>query len=132
LSELGAARLAAHLRACLECAAYASGLGEVARLLRSAPLEVPEIEIGLPPRRRVPGLQIAAVAAAAAVLVASSSFVLGHALGTGGSSTTTGAAVTGAADVLSVRSDSTQQHILAMFPRLHLGIAVRNGGAIAL
>src|SRR5438270_10198424 len=105
LSELGAARLAAHLRICPECSAYAGGVGAVAGLLRSAPLELPDVEIALPPRRRMPGLQVAAAAAAAVAVAAGSSFALGRALGTNAAPTATGAAVTGA-DLLSLRADS--------------------------
>jgi predicted anti-sigma-YlaC factor YlaD len=132
LSELGAARLAAHLRACDECRAYASELESVAGLLRAAPLELPETEFALPVRRRVPALQIAAVAAAAVAVAAGSSFALGRALGTSGASTATGAAVT-SPDTFSVQADSTQQHILAMVRRLERHDTLRFGdGLIAL
>ena len=132
LSELGAARLAAHLRACDDCRSYASELESVAGLLRAAPLELPEVAFALPSRRRVPGLQIAAVAAAAVAVVAGSSFALGRALGTGsGASTATGAVVTGA-DILSVRADSTHQHILAMVRHLQPHGTLRIGSVIAL
>jgi predicted anti-sigma-YlaC factor YlaD len=126
LSELGTARLAAHLRTCAECSAYASGLGTIAGLLRNAPLELPEVEIALPRRRRVPGLQVAAAAAAAVAVAAGSSFALGRALGTNGASTSTGAAFTGA-DLLSLRADSTQQHMLAMLRHLEPHGSLRIG-----
>ena len=131
LSELGAARLAAHLRACPECSAYASGVDEVARLLRAAPLERPTIEIALPVRRRLAGVRIAAAAAAAVAIAAGSSFALGRALGNGQTSTGTGTAISGPGDLLSLRADSMEQH-LAMLWRLHRGGTQNLGRVIAL
>ena len=122
LSELGAARLAAHLRTCADCRGYAAELEQLTGLLRAAPLAVPEVEIALPARRRIASLQIAAVAAG-------SSFALGRALGTGGSSTATSAAVTGA-DIAGVRADSTQQHILAMVRHLEPHGSLRIGTSL--
>jgi len=129
LSELGAARLAAHLRTCADCRGYAAELEQVTGLLRAAPLAVPEVEIALPARRRIASLQIAAVAAAAVAVAAGSSFALGRALGTGGSSTATSAAVTGA-DIAGVRADSTQQHILAMVRHLEPHGSLRIGTSL--
>ncbi len=133
LSELGAARLAGHLRACPECRAYAAGLGVAAGLLRAAPLLLPDTEIVLPQRRRAPGLQIAAAAAAAVAIAAGSSFALGRSLGSNsGSSTATGAAAVTGADLLGLREDSTAQHMLAMWRRLEARTSLRIGNAIAL
>ncbi len=132
LSELGAARLAGHLRACAECRAYAAGLGVVAGLLRAAPLLLPDTEIVLPQRRRASGLQIAAAAAAAVAIAAGSSFALGRSLGSSGSPTATGAAAVTGADLLSLREDSTAQHMLAMWRRLEARTSLRIGNAIAL
>jgi predicted anti-sigma-YlaC factor YlaD len=130
LSELGAARLAAHLRGCPECSAYASGVGTVARLLRDAPLEQPSIDVTLPSRRRLPGLRVAAAAAAVVAIAASSSFVLGRTLGTG-TSTPASTRLTGAADLLSLRADSKEQH-LAMLWRSKRIATPNYGRAIAI
>ncbi|HKT44939.1 MAG TPA: zf-HC2 domain-containing protein, partial [Gaiellaceae bacterium] len=54
LSELGSARLSAHLRACAACAAYALEVAAVATRLRMAPLEQPSVPVALPARRRRP------------------------------------------------------------------------------
>lgn len=131
LSELGAARLRAHLRACSDCAAYANGLDTIAGLLREAPLEAPMIEIALPSRRRMPGLQVAAAAAAAVAIAATSSFVLGRALGAGSSPAGTATAVSSPADLLGLRTDSMEQH-LAMLWRLQRGGVPNYGRPIAL
>jgi anti-sigma factor RsiW len=84
LSELGSARLSAHLRDCPACAAYALELGAIAARLRAAALEQPARPIELPQRLR--RFQVTARAAAAAVAVAAgASLALGHALGSGSS-----------------------------------------------
>jgi predicted anti-sigma-YlaC factor YlaD len=77
LSELGSARLAAHLRACDDCCAYADEVGAVAARLRAAKLEHPGTAVALPaPRRsRTPWLTGAAAAAVAAVVAAASVYV---------------------------------------------------------
>lgn len=131
LSELGVARLGAHLRTCPECRVYAAELEQVTGLLRAAPPELPQARIVLPVRRRAARVQIAAVAAAAVAVAAGSSFALGRALGTHDAATATTAAVTGA-DVRSVRADSTQQHMLAMASRLEPHGSLRIGNATAL
>jgi hypothetical protein len=80
LSELGSARLSAHLRECASCSAFALELGAIAARLRAAPLEQPERPLALPRRH----FQVTARVAAAAVAVAAgASLALGHALGTG-------------------------------------------------
>jgi anti-sigma factor RsiW len=79
LSELGSARLSAHLRDCPACTAYALEMGAIAARLRSAALEQPVRPIELPQRQR---FRVTARAAAAAVAVAAGvSLALGHALG---------------------------------------------------
>ena len=78
LSELGTARLSAHLRECEACTAYALEVSAIANRLRAAPLERPGTGVALPVRRRRAGLQIAAAAAVA--VAAASSLALGHAL----------------------------------------------------
>jgi predicted anti-sigma-YlaC factor YlaD len=84
LSELGSARLSAHLRDCAPCAAYALEMGTIAARLRAAALEQPARTIELPQRLR--RFQVTARAAAAAVAVAAgASLALGHALGSGAS-----------------------------------------------
>ena len=79
LSELDSARLSAHLRDCLGCAAYALEMGAIAARLRAAALDQPGRPIELPRRQR---LRVTARGAAAAVAVAAgASLALGHALG---------------------------------------------------
>jgi hypothetical protein len=67
----------------------------------------------------VPAAQVAAVAAAAVAIAAGSSFALGRALGPGATSTPIRGSTTGS-DLLGLRSDSTQQHMLAMLGRVHI------------
>jgi len=82
LSELGSARLSAHLRECSACGGYALELAAIASRLRTSALEQPSQPIALPQRRR--HFQVTARAAAAAVAVAAgASLALGHALGSG-------------------------------------------------
>jgi predicted anti-sigma-YlaC factor YlaD len=119
LSELENARLDAHLRGCAECLAYAEEIGAIAVRLRAAALERPAERLVLPRRRVFSGARLQAAVAAAAVAVvaavAGSSFTLGHFLGVRNSPVETS---TAAADLLSLRADSTQQHLLAMLPQL--------------
>ena len=119
LSELENARLDAHLRGCAECLAYAEEIGAIAVRLRAAALERPAERVVLPRRRVFSGVRLQAAVAAAAVAVvaavAGSSFTLGHFLGVRNSPVETS---TAAADLLSLRADSTQQHLLAMLPQL--------------
>jgi predicted anti-sigma-YlaC factor YlaD len=119
LSELENARLDAHLRGCAECLAYAEEIGAIAVRLRAAALERPAERIVLPRRRVFSGARLQAAVAAAAVAVvaavAGSSFTLGHFLGVRNSPVETSTAT---ADLLSLRADSTQQHLLAMLPQL--------------
>ena len=119
LSELENARLDAHLRGCAECLAYAEEIGAIALRLRAAALERPAERLVLPRRRVFSGARLQAAVAAAAVAVvaavAGSSFTLGHFLGVRNSPVETS---TAAADLLSLRADSTQQHLLAMLPQL--------------
>ena len=128
LSDLGSARLTAHLRECDVCRAYALELAAVASRLRAAPLERPEAQVRLPARRRRSALQVAAVVAAA-VAVAASSLALGHELGPGtGSGTTATRAVTGP----SLQQDIVSQHILAMERKLPHAGTLRIGPLLAL
>ena len=119
LSELENARLDAHLRGCAECLAYAEEIGAIAVRLRAAPLKRPAERLVLPRRRVFSGARLQAAVAAAAVAVvaavAGSSFTLGHFLGVRNAPVETS---TAAADLLSLRADSTQQHLLAMLPQL--------------
>lgn len=128
LSELGAARLAAHLRDCAVCAAYAQEVTAVAVRLRTAPLEQPAAPVTLPARRRRPGLQIAA-AGAAVIAAAASSLALGHALGPSGHPART---VTGSVTAPTLAQDIVSQHILAMERKLPSSPTLRLGRIIAL
>jgi anti-sigma factor RsiW len=68
LPELGSARLAAHLRECPACSAYAFEVAAVATRIRSAPLERPAARIQLRHPRR-PATRATVVAVAAALLL---------------------------------------------------------------
>jgi predicted anti-sigma-YlaC factor YlaD len=129
LSELESARLDAHLRGCAECRAYDAEIGAIAARLRAAELERPEQPLVLPRRRRLAGARMQVAVAAAAVVVvaatAGSSFTIGRVLGMHSSSVRLSG--TGAGDLLSLRADSTQQHLLAMLPRLEPVPATRPG-----
>jgi predicted anti-sigma-YlaC factor YlaD len=127
LSELGSARLAAHLRECAGCAAYAHELAAVAERLRTAALERPRAGVELPRRRRS-GLQVAA-AAAAVVAVAASSVALGHSLRSGGPPART--ATLGLTQP-TLQQDIVSQHILAMERHLPPGGTLRMGPVLAL
>src|SRR5581483_8140339 len=115
LSEMGSARLSAHLRRCAACAAYALEAAAITTRLRTAPLERPRIEVALPSRRRRPGLQIAA-AAAAVLVAAASSLALGHALR--GSNRPSDRTATQSISTPSLQQDIVSQHILAMERKL--------------
>jgi predicted anti-sigma-YlaC factor YlaD len=113
LPELDATRLDWHLRSCGECRAYAAQLNALAVTIRTAPAEQPEQSVQVPARRRRPAFRLQ-TAAAAVVLVgvaSASSFALGSALGTGGSSV---ARTNTAADPRNPQAGSAQQHLLAM------------------
>jgi predicted anti-sigma-YlaC factor YlaD len=114
LTEFEAARLDDHLRDCAECSAYARQLHALATELRAAPLERPYITVFVAARRR-PLVRLQTVAAAAAVVVvaAGSSFAIGRAVGVHGSPSHP-ALRTVTADAVSLRADSTRQHVLAM------------------
>ena len=84
LSELEAAHLDGHLRACPECSAYARGIGALAARLRSEPLAQPEFQVFTPVRRRPAArLQVAAVAATV-LLATAASFAVGRVVGSQG------------------------------------------------
>jgi anti-sigma factor RsiW len=127
LSELGSARLSAHLRGCEACTAYALELASIATRLRSAPLERPGTGIALPARRRRAGLQIAAAAAVA--VAAASSLALGHALR---SSNRPAQTATRSVTAPSLQQDIVSQHILAMERKLVPSSTLRVGPVLAL
>jgi len=129
LSELGSARLAAHLRDCDLCRAYALELAAVATRLRAAPLEQPPSRLSIPARRRKPVLQLAALAAAG-VAAAAASLALGHEL----SSSSPPARTATQPVVLSptLEQDVLAQHILAMERRLPPAGTLRVGPLLAL
>jgi len=117
LPELDDVRLDAHLRDCADCRAFAAGVAALAAELRAVRLERPEAVLFPPRRRRGAAIRIRTAVAAAAVVAAAAgtSFVLGRALGAGGTSAPP--AATGA-DLASLHADSTEQHLLAMLDRL--------------
>jgi len=128
LSELGSARLAAHLRECDACSAYALEVAAVTTRLRSAPLEQPQT-VAIPSRRRRPALQIAA-ATAAVVAAAAASLALGHAF----SSTGTGlpAAAAGLMRGPSLKGDAVDPHVLAMLRKIPPPREARMGRVVML
>ena len=130
LLELDEARLEAHLGSCADCRAFAGEVTAIATILRAAPLEQPRIPVFMP-RRRHPPIRIRAAAAAVALLAAAtgSSFAHGRALGGHGPAAPT---ATGPADALSLRADSTQQHLLAMLSRSRPAGRLNVGRAVAL
>jgi len=84
LSELEAAQLDGHLRACPECAAFAGSLDALADRLRGAELARPSMPV-FAPRRRRPALRLlASNAAVALVAAAGSAFAVGHVVGSQG------------------------------------------------
>jgi predicted anti-sigma-YlaC factor YlaD len=128
LSELGSARLSAHLRGCDACTAFALELAAVSTRLRTAPLERPGIPVELPARRSRPALQLAAVAAAV-VAVAASSLALGHALSSSGSPART---ATRSVTTPTLGQDIQAQHILALERKLPKVGTLRVGPLLAL
>ena len=128
LSEIGSARLSAHLRVCAACSAYALEVAAVATRLRMAPLEQPSVPVALPARRRRPGLQIAA-AAAAVLIAAASSLALGHSLR---SSNRPARTATQVVTSPSLQQDIVDQHILAMERKLPHASTLRVGPVLAL
>ena len=129
LSELGGARLAAHLSRCGECRAYADELAAVGAWLRAAPLERPERRLVLPQRSgrvRVGRFRVQA-AAAALVLFAGASYVLGRALAPQGAPVTTTATTGSSAGQQGLREDSLLQHELALLPQSLAQPASRTG-----
>lgn len=127
LSELGSARLSAHLRECDACTAYALEVAAVATRLRAAPLERPGVGIALPARRRRVGLQIAAAATVA--VAAASSLALGDALRSSNRPAQTATRVVTAP---SLQQDIVSQHILAMERKLVPAGTLRVGPVLAL
>jgi predicted anti-sigma-YlaC factor YlaD len=130
LSELGAARLAAHLRVCAACEAFAFELASIAARLRGAPLEQPGVSVVLPARGRVPTLRLAAVAVA--VAAGASSLALGHALNSKNRPAKT---ATGTQLGPSLEQDMLNQHVLAMERRLRPAtppVSSRNGPLVPL
>jgi predicted anti-sigma-YlaC factor YlaD len=127
LSELGSARLSAHLRECDACTAYALEAAAIATRLRAAPLERPQVGIALPARRRRAGLQIAAAAAVA--VAAASSLAVGHALRSSNRPAQTATQVVTAP---SLQQDIVSQHILAMERKLVPASTLRVGPVLAL
>ena len=122
LSELGSARLSAHLRACAACAAYALEAAAISTRLRATPLERPTRPIELPSRGRTPGVRVAAAAALASV-------ALGHSLG---SSDQPGRTATHALTAPSLQQDIVSQHILALERKLPRAGTLRTGPLLAL
>jgi hypothetical protein len=133
LPELDELRLHAHLASCAECLAFAGEVAAIAALLEAAPLEQPDRAMFVPhTAKRRPVFQPRLAAAVAAVLLVAAtagSFALGRTLGGHAPPRLT---ASGAADVLGLRADSTQQHLLAMIARLPPVDSLRVGKAVAL
>jgi len=124
LSELESARLDAHLRGCGDCRAYAEEIAAIAEELRAAALERPGQRVVLPRRRALSSARMQVAAAAAAVAVAAaaaiSSFTLGHALTT--AHNVPAISGIGESDLLSLRADSAEQHLLLLLPQPSHGL----------
>jgi predicted anti-sigma-YlaC factor YlaD len=135
LAALDALRLDVHLGTCADCRGYAADLGAIAALLRDAPLEQPGRAMFAPAARphRRPEIRLwMAAAAVAAVLLAaaaSSSFMLGRVIGGRGQGN---APATVPAEILTLRADSKQQHVLAMAGARDSGSSRGAGRVIAL
>ena len=129
LSELGSARLSAHLRECDACASYALELAALTTRLRTAALEQPGTAVELPSRRRRPALQLAA-AAAAVVAAASASLALGHALSPSGHRLP--AAAAGLTKGPSLQGDAVDQHVLALLRNVPAPRELRVGRVVML
>ena len=127
LSELGSARLAAHLRDCEACAAYALEVAAMTTRLRSAPLEQPAIEVALPSRRG----RVAVPLAVAAAAVAASVVAVGQILTPGGSPASQSAS-TGVRNLAVLRAEAADQHLLAMLRKLPPSDEVRLGRIVLL
>ena len=112
LSELEAARLTAHLRDCTACSVYALELSAIAESLRSAELEQPRFDVTLPRRRALPGIRVAAVAAAVLAVAAGSAYAVGQGLGSGGHAKVNIEALT--PSLVGLQADSRNQHLFAM------------------
>lgn len=131
LPELDTMRLDAHLQRCAACREFVAQAADVTARLRRAPLERPTVVAFEPRRRRpVPALRLQAAAAAVAVAAVGGSFVLGRALG-GGAGTPVPTATAAPADASSVRSDSLEQHLLALLPHGRV-LPMRMGTVVAL
>jgi predicted anti-sigma-YlaC factor YlaD len=70
LSEFERALMRAHLDVCGECRGFVADVTEIAKQLRSAPLEALAHPVALPHRRRLPLRHVQVAAAAAVVLAA--------------------------------------------------------------
>jgi predicted anti-sigma-YlaC factor YlaD len=70
LSEVGSARLSAHLAGCPACREFAARAAASTQQLRTSVLEQPELPVLVPSRRRPAARAFQAVAAAAVVAVA--------------------------------------------------------------
>ena len=126
LSELGSARLAAHLRECEACAAYALEVAATTTRLRSAPLEQPNIEVDLPSRRR----RVAVPLAVAAAALAAGVVAVGQALTSGGPPASPTSA--GVRNLAVLRAEVSDQHLLAMLRKLPPADEVRLGRIVLL
>jgi predicted anti-sigma-YlaC factor YlaD len=110
LSEHEEARLESHLRECAECSAYARDLGAIANVLRTAPLERPELDVTLARRRALPGLRVAATAAAVLAVAAGSTIALEQGLRSGSKPV-----ATTAAPPVALAANSLNEQLFALF-----------------
>jgi predicted anti-sigma-YlaC factor YlaD len=130
LSELDGARLDDHLRECANCSAYARESHALTAQLRAASLEQPTVTVFVPARRRpLLRLQTAAAAAAIVAIAAGSSFAVGRALAPQGRPAIT---TSSTSDVLGLRADVVNQHMLAMLRHLEPAPEARVGRVILL
>ena len=111
LSELEAARLAAHLRDCAACSVYALELSAITESLRGAELEQPQLDLTLPRRRALPSIRVAAAAAAVVAVAAGSAYAVGQGLGSGPAKAKVEALTP---SLVGLQADSRNQHLFAM------------------
>ena len=126
LSELGLARLSAHLRRCPACALQATELAALVSGLRAAPLERPGRVFVLDRRSRLFAFRIS-VAAAVAVAAGSVLVVAGVA-----HQTKQGAAPAGAERASASRHRLMEQRLVAMLSTLDSAPADRQARLVAL
>jgi predicted anti-sigma-YlaC factor YlaD len=112
LSKAEAAGLEAHLASCGSCRLYAAGLGETARLVRSAPLEDIGFTIALPARRYALAHKVQVGAAAAAIAATVGLSALVGTLGSTRTSSSDAQAFAGTSEPIALRNPEAELRML--------------------